>query len=381
MLIRDKILPAVFFIHFECYTVAMITRYGAVKLLVYLGIFVIIGFGAASVLAQWQGNELPVINKVVTLPFAEKTPAEVLSSVFQNLAQDNAAYLFQAQLSWLNFNQPLTIDLQGKISGRLIGLGPRQSDWQAGVKVNGEDEIINWSIYQNANQAYFKATSLPRLPFIDLRQYLDKWYDLSSWQNNAIEPAWLADSLDTLTEKLDITRQPDETEDGKVFYSYQINIESREFANLFSVSGDNIINSACQGPGNVFPVSLFINKADLLLEKLTGKFNCPEFESSFELSKQPTLAVPVLPEEVRSGQEFFSDFFRSGNLFDLPIYGTWLGASTDPWLADQDEDGLVSFWENIFGSNNQSSDTDQDGFKDGEEVRNGYHPAKSGFLF
>lgn len=45
---------------------------------------------------------------------------------------------------------------------------------------------------------------------------------------------------------------------------------------------------------------------------------------------------------------------------------------------DSDKDGLVNDWERIYGANPNNPDTDGDGFLDGDEVLNGYDPARAG---
>ena len=49
-------------------------------------------------------------------------------------------------------------------------------------------------------------------------------------------------------------------------------------------------------------------------------------------------------------------------------------------VADPDEDGLTNAEERHYGTDTAKADTDGDGFKDSEEVRNGYNPLGSGKL-
>ncbi len=57
---------------------------------------------------------------------------------------------------------------------------------------------------------------------------------------------------------------------------------------------------------------------------------------------------------------------------------------TDPdddytdYITDTDEDDLADYWEELFGTDPDDSDTDGDGYLDGEEVENGYNPNGEG---
>ena len=61
-------------------------------------------------------------------------------------------------------------------------------------------------------------------------------------------------------------------------------------------------------------------------------------------------------------------------LYQLP------GGSVD-FSKDSDNDGLADELEKIYGTDLNNPDTDGDGFKDGEEVKNGYNPKGPGRLF
>jgi hypothetical protein len=47
---------------------------------------------------------------------------------------------------------------------------------------------------------------------------------------------------------------------------------------------------------------------------------------------------------------------------------------------DTDDDGLTDELETLFGTDPANPDTDGDGYKDGEEVENGYNPLGEGKL-
>ncbi|MEK7498366.1 MAG: hypothetical protein AAB611_00715, partial [Patescibacteria group bacterium] len=49
-------------------------------------------------------------------------------------------------------------------------------------------------------------------------------------------------------------------------------------------------------------------------------------------------------------------------------------------LIDKDKDGLLDAQEVYYGTDSNNSDTDGDGYKDGDEVKNGYNPNGDGKL-
>ena len=49
-------------------------------------------------------------------------------------------------------------------------------------------------------------------------------------------------------------------------------------------------------------------------------------------------------------------------------------------INDSDNDGLSDKEEEFYGTDKNNSDTDGDGYKDGDEVKNGYNPLGAGKL-
>lgn len=49
-------------------------------------------------------------------------------------------------------------------------------------------------------------------------------------------------------------------------------------------------------------------------------------------------------------------------------------------LDDDDKDGLLNWWEYEYGTNPKKKDTDNDGYTDKEEIKNGYNPTGEGEL-
>ena len=49
-------------------------------------------------------------------------------------------------------------------------------------------------------------------------------------------------------------------------------------------------------------------------------------------------------------------------------------ATPAPVMPDTDQDGLIDAWETILGTDLNNPDSDGDGYKDGEEVAQGYSP-------
>jgi hypothetical protein len=60
------------------------------------------------------------------------------------------------------------------------------------------------------------------------------------------------------------------------------------------------------------------------------------------------------------------------------MFGGFLGTGAIKTELDTDADGLPDYIENYYGTDPNNPDTDGDGYKDGEEVENGYDPLASG---
>jgi hypothetical protein len=68
------------------------------------------------------------------------------------------------------------------------------------------------------------------------------------------------------------------------------------------------------------------------------------------------------------------------NLMEIlgEMFGGFLGTGVTETEIDTDKDGLPDYIENIYGTDLNNPDTDGDGYKDGEEVENGYNPLVPG---
>ena len=97
----------------------------------------------------------------------------------------------------------------------------------------------------------------------------------------------------------------------------------------------------------------------------------------------------VLTSVQKIGNFVTSDLFQA-NLGALDISGNTVDDTPqtpdnnpvfDPkysFSQDEDKDELPNAWEQIFGSDPYVTDSDGDGFQDGEEVRNGFDPMAPG---
>lgn len=96
--------------------------------------------------------------------------------------------------------------------------------------------------------------------------------------------------------------------------------------------------------------------------KMNAVFDADMYYS--EYNKQVNIEKP------EGAVNFFKDL-SSGGLFG----GSGSGNSAS---SDADQDGLEDYMESYYSADPNNPDTDGDGYKDGDEVRNGYDPAKPG---
>lgn len=106
--------------------------------------------------------------------------------------------------------------------------------------------------------------------------------------------------------------------------------------------------------------------------------NTPSQDNQIDNTLNATV-VPAIPETTTSTQTqtvVSSEKDSDGDgLTDVEE----LGLKTNPNSADTDSDGLTDWAEiKIYKTDPLDPDSDSDGYKDGEEVINGYDPAKSG---
>ncbi len=125
-------------------------------------------------------------------------------------------------------------------------------------------------------------------------------------------------------------------------------------------------------------IDIWTGKKDSLLYKASIHFEFFDegtktdsvFNLSMNLSNFNEPVNIVEPENVITFEEVF------GNLFT----GFMPTPESIPSIEDSDNDGLPDYLEDFYGTDINNPDTDGDGYKDGEEVENGYDPMGPGRL-
>lgn len=102
-------------------------------------------------------------------------------------------------------------------------------------------------------------------------------------------------------------------------------------------------------------------------------------QSNQENNTQNQVVVPAIPEASTSTQAQTVVSSEKDSDGDGLTDAEELELKTNPSSADTDSDGLTDWAEiKIYKTDPLDPDSDGDGYKDGEEVINGYDPAKSG---
>lgn len=152
---------------------------------------------------------------------------------------------------------------------------------------------------------------------------------------------------------------------------------------------------------NNINVEAWIGKNDRLIYKMKidGKFDKKFFEMIEEemIAKEKNLVSEIQKDRLSESiddMEIKFDMYFDMNDFNKPVeinepegaesllevFKTLGGLTSDYGVTrlDSDEDGLTDDVEAFYGTDKNNPDTDGDGYKDGEEVNNGYDPLLPG---
>jgi hypothetical protein len=178
---------------------------------------------------------------------------------------------------------------------------------------------------------------------------------------------------------------PDEQINGQLTYRYIVEPDTDNIKNLIALMPDEIKNehklNISRLSGQKFEI--WVSKKNNYLYRLTGTYEDKKIIADFTMNTSrfnQTVSIKE-PSDSDSMIDFSKKLFNQTNFLDIPIFGYLVGLDTQEFVEDTDEDGLYTIWENMFGTDPNKSDTDGDGYKDGDEVRNGYNPKGEGRLF
>ncbi|MFH1366484.1 MAG: hypothetical protein ABIH38_00650 [Patescibacteria group bacterium] len=241
------------------------------KLLIVFLIIVALAVLAAGGLLVYRGKNIPVINKVVTIPWVEKNPSVVLAGLFDEGKQVTTAHMLMdlnitaksntveqgsnsnSSISGLDFNLiPGDITLAMTLNSDFKLTDQEESPSQFSLAMQfgfggASYEIGLESVYKD-EVTYIRATKLPAIPFFDLSPYQNQWYSYQmkdfiadfneiqgqaiANQNANITPAQIETLKNIFQNNKFVTvkqRLPDEIIDGENCYHYALAINKDNF--------------------------------------------------------------------------------------------------------------------------------------------------------
>lgn len=289
------------------------------------------------------------------------------------------------------------------------------------------------------NIIYFRLTNAPNLGFFDLSFLRNQWIKIDP---EAIKEHFELKELEKQLEEIQkeqelspeqiekikrvvlrtkifkvIKKLPKEKIDGIDTYHYEFIIDKEKIMQLFMEVNKIIRNKSsvekefqqkideASKEIKALTGEVWIGKKDLLLYKILLKISFGknvEKARGIESGDMITIITQFknynkpmqidIPASAKPIEEILGKLFKG--LFDggmmnfrglIPqMPGQQLyqlpGGSVD-FSKDSDNDGLADELEKIYGTDLNNPDTDGDGFKDGEEVKNGYNPKGPGRLF
>lgn len=352
-------------------------------------LLIIFLIGITGILLYFQGEYLPYLGKIVTVPFLEQSPETVVRIMQKNMAGLNTAhYSLESGITWLSDNSSLAVKSQIIFDGGLDKAVIGQLVLKNEIQIQELNFLANFEMRLMQDKIFFRISEVPAIPFMDLAKVKNNWYKhipSASGDDQGQALIRLKGFLSNSKLVSVIERLPDEQINGQLAYHYLIEADIGNIQNLIALMPDKIKN---EQEFNISGLSgqefeAWVGKKDNYLYRLVGIFEGDEITVNFALNTSQfdqTVAIEQ-PSDWSSMTDFSQDLFDKTNFLDIPLFGYLVGLDTQAFIEDTDEDGLYTIWENMFGTDPEKPDTDGDGYKDGEEVRNGYNPKGEGSLF
>lgn len=361
-------------------------------ILVFLILLLLLITGA-GVLFSYEGKELPLFNRIVTVPLVEEQPAQVVRTMQSTMADlPTARYKVTVDTNSVSEEDPWAIQSDVNFIGGLRDSENSTVVVQNEIQVGGLNFLASFEIRTISGIRYFRVSEIPAIPFIDLQNVYDVWYESAPEENFKSEQhdvLWvLSETLNSTSFFSIIERLPDETVDGVRMYHMTVQFRP---AGLEAVWAEIKKIPFIGKQKQIFPlygtefgsIDLLIGKADSVLYSMLGTVDTESMSISYKLTvDQLNEVVSVdVPSTTVPLPTFTKDFFGGTNILDIPLFGYLVGIDTEELIEDTDNDSLYKVWEDLFDTDSTKQDTDEDGFTDGEEVRNGYNPVGEGTLF
>lgn len=360
-------------------------------LIVVLSIFFIflIGGGIFAYFYFWQSPEMIVnrmflnLNKIKSLEYQGEAKVEATTGQTGNY----------------------TLDFVGKTDTNDPNNAKSSLAMTATINLTDQPIVFGVDVISIDKTVYMELSQAENFPYADLSSMKNQWIKFDSeaitkqfgLQNiqNQIQAAQQKDQLTTdqimklelMLAKAKIYKitqtLPDENIEGQNTYHYKYIIDIAAIKAAYNEASKIIQNrslnqdeiAAFDNNAKYFKDpdgEIWIGKKDLLPYKfkftVTATADSPtsgtiSLATSFKNFNQP-IQIEA-PTEYKTMEEILNSIFQT-NMADLN--------------KDSDNDGLTDQMESFYGTIATNPDTDGDGYKDGEEVQNGYNPAGPGKL-
>ncbi|XOU94933.1 MAG: hypothetical protein ACNFW9_02585 [Candidatus Kerfeldbacteria bacterium] len=348
---------------------------------VILFIIIILALSSTSVAAMmfWQGKNFPIIDKVVTAPFIESAPKVVFDEMFKQMnLLSTARYDLKSAIELDVYDETFNINLSSVFEGDLIGKPIGRMTTGVELQMQSLNFFTTVESRFTEDKIYYSVTEVPAIPFVDLNKIHNNWYEYQWSDSMVFNDNFLGiDSKYTNDYINNIVRLPDEFVNGKISYHYLVSLNIQNIPNLFHQF--NLIDISSM---DKLDIEIWIGKQSFRPYQITSehKKDGAKFSNTLTISEFNESVALDRPENGISTDKMIEDLFDKTNVLDLSVFGYIVGIDDKYILDDPDQDNLYSIWEDVFGTNKDNADTDDDGFLDGDEIRNGYNPNGTGRL-
>ncbi len=329
------------------------------------------------------------MHRVVTVPIVERSPEAVID-YWQNTIKEikTAHYTISSEVILHNNDVETKIRSYGDFDGGLNQTLLGSLELKNVFELQGLGYLMNIQTRFTDDKKYFNFTETPAFTFLDLSAIKGKWYEFKAWPtiDQVIEAAKLLQQTATATNYLTvIKRLPDSVIDDQLMYHYTAECNTSEIKGFISLlqKSNSSINLGSLDLLNDIDIELWINKKNKYLHRIEFKYMKKDTIATItvDISDFNETVQVEQPVETQSLFQFGRIFFNETNIMDLPLFGYLIGLDTSDQLADEDADDLPLLWEQVFGTDPEKADTDNDGYTDLAEIRNGYNPSGEGKLF
>jgi len=351
-------------------------------IIVTILIIIALALTAAAALVFYQGQNFPFVNKVVRVPLLESRPSVVLQTMQSTMgSMKTAHYNLELEISQPSSTVPFkllsTIRFDGGFSENIIG----ELSTKNKLQLQNLTYLFNIDLHLAADAMYFCVSEFPALPYLDVATIEDVWYHREPIFQGTSDKNHYADvrSMIEGTQLFDIVeRMPDSVLSGKEVYHFTLVVNKDNLKQL-----SLLLKQEYMQYYDDFQLEVWIGKQDNYLYRAVGMLENDSLKIDAELNISDfnqDVAIEI-PGESKLITNFSKALFGKSFFLEIPIFLKSNGIDLKELSEDKDKDGLYVLWERLFGTDEMKADTDNDGFSDSEEIKNGYNPKGDGKLF